>query len=64
MAEYVEYRCLPELGHITIFDGIVRGRRPVQYLRSHEKALAERGIFPCTDELRPRTYRRTDELAG
>ena len=64
VAEYVEYRCVPELGHITISDGIVRGRKPVQYLRSHAKELAARGIFPCTDERRRRSYRRTDEMAG
>ena len=64
VAEYVEYRSMPELGHITISDGVVRGRKPVQYLRSHGKDLAARGIFPCTDEQRRRTYRRTDEMGG
>jgi hypothetical protein len=64
VAEYVEYRCMPELGHITISDGIVRGRKPVQYLRSHGKELAARGIFPCTDEQVRRSYRRVDEMAG
>jgi hypothetical protein len=64
VAEYVEYRCVPDLGHITISDGIVRGRKPVQYLRSHVKELSARGIFPCTDEQRRRSYRRTDEMAG
>jgi hypothetical protein len=64
VAEYVEYRCVPELGHITISDGIVRGRRAVEYLRSHGKELAARGIFPCTDEQRRRSYRRTDVLGG
>ena len=64
VAEYVEYRCVPELGHITISDGIVRRRKPVQYLRSHAKELAARGIFPCTDERRRRSYRRTEQLGG
>ena len=64
VAEYVEYRCLPELGQITISDGIVRGRKPVEYLRSHGKELAARGIFPCADRARRRTYRRTDTVAG
>jgi len=64
VAEYVEYRCMPELGHITISDGVVRGKKPVEYLRSHEKELAARGIFPCTDKQRRRTFRRTDEVAG
>ena len=64
VAEYVEYRCVPELGHITVSDGIVRGRKPVQYLRSHGKELAARGIFPCTDERRRRSYRRAEELGG
>ena len=64
VAEYIEYRCIPQLGHITISDGIVRGRRSVEYLRAHEKELAARGIFPCTDEERRRRYRRTDEMAG
>ena len=64
IAEYVEYRCQPDLGHITVSDGVVRGRRSVEYLRSHTKELAARGIFPCTDEQRRRSYRRTDEVAG
>jgi hypothetical protein len=63
-AEYVEYRCMPELGHITISDGVVRGRKPVEYLRSHGKELSARGIFPCTDKQRRRSYRRTDEVGG
>jgi hypothetical protein len=63
-AEYVEYRCMPELGHITISDGMVRGRKPVEYLRSHGKELAARGIFPCTDKQKRRTYRRSDEVGG
>ena len=63
-AEFVEYRALPELGQITISDGVVRGRRPVNYLRSHANALAARGIFGCTDRERRRTFRRVDELAG
>ena len=64
VAEYVEYRCMPELGHITVSDGIVRGRKPVEYLRSHGRELAARGIFPCTDTARRRSYRRTDKVAG
>ena len=64
VAEYVEYRCMPELGHITIADGVVRGRKPVEYLRSHAKELAARGIFPCTDRRRRRSYRRVDEVGG
>lgn len=64
VAEYVEYRCVPELGHITISDGIVRGRKPVEYLRTHAKELAARGIFPCTDAQRRRSYRRIDAMAG
>jgi len=63
VAEYVEYRCMPELGHITISDGVVRGKKPVEYLRSHEKELAARGIFPCAGKRR-RAYRRTDEVGG
>jgi hypothetical protein len=63
VAEYVEYRCMPELGHITISDGVVRGKKPVEYLRSHGKELAARGIFPCTGKRRG-AYRRTDEVGG
>ena len=55
VAEYVEYRCLPELGHITISDGVVRGRRSVEYLRTRGKELAARGIFHCTDDTRRRS---------
>jgi hypothetical protein len=64
VAEYVEYRAIPELGLISVSDGIVRGRKPVSYLRSHIKDLAVRGIFPCTDEKRRRSYHRKEELAG
>ena len=64
VAEYVEYRCMPELGHITISDGIVRGRKPVEYLRGHGGELAARGIFACTDSSRRRNYRRTDKVGG
>jgi hypothetical protein len=63
-AEFVEYRALPELGQITISDGVVRGRKPVEYLRSHATKLAARGIFGCTDRDRRRSFRRVDELAG
>jgi len=62
-AEYIEYRSMPELGTISVADGMVRGRKPVEYLRSHVKELAARNIFPCTDEKRRRTYRRTEEFA-
>ena len=63
-AEFVEYRALPELGQITISDGVVRGRKPVEYMRSNANKLAARGIFGCTDRDRRRTFRRVDELAG
>lgn len=63
-AEYVEYRSIPELGLISVSDGVVRGRKPVAYLRSHVRELATRGIFPCTDEKRRRSYHRKEELSG
>ena len=63
IAEYVEYRCLPDLGLITVSDGVVRGRKPVEHLRANSKALAARGIFGCTDAAR-RSHHRTDHVAG
>lgn len=63
-AEYIEYRALPELGQITVSDGVVRGAKATAHLRSHAKELAGRGIFPCTDETRRRTYHRVDEMEG
>jgi hypothetical protein len=64
VGEFIEYRCLPELGQITISDGVVRGRKPVAHLRSHGKELAARGIFPCTDREHRKSYRRVEELNG
>ena len=64
VAEYVEYRFLPDLGQITIADGVVRGERPVKRLSANARQLAGQGIFPCTDTSRARSFRRTDELGG
>ena len=59
------YRCMPELGHITISDGIVpQPPSPCSTSNRTPRRLATRGIFPCTDEKRRRSYRRTDEMAG
>ena len=63
-AEYVEYRCLPELGQITISDGIVRGRRSVAAVKSKAKELSRRGVFPCVDRQEPHAYHRVDEMTG
>ena len=63
-AEYVEYRCLPELGQITISDGIVRGRRTVASVKAKAKELSRRGVFPCVDRDQPHAYRRRDEMSG
>ena len=63
-AEYVEYRFLPELGQISVADGVVRGERPVKRLSANARQLASQGIFPCTDTSRARTFRRTDEMGG
>src|SRR5215212_7803368 len=52
-AEYIEYRSSPELGHITIANGSVRG-----------EARAKKGIFPCTDEKRPHVHRRREKMGG
>lgn len=64
VGEFIEYRSLPELGQITVSDGVVRGRRPVGHLRSHGKELAARGIFPCVDRKQRRSYRRVEEMGG
>jgi hypothetical protein len=63
-AEYIEYRNLPELGQITISDGVVRGAKAVARLEARAAQLAKRGIFGCTDTDKPHVYRRTDELDG
>ena len=63
-AEYVEYRCLPELGQITIADGVVRGRKSVARVKAHVRDLAKRGFYPCVDRGRAHSYRRTDEVDG
>jgi hypothetical protein len=63
-AEYIEYRASPELGHITISNGAVRGERPVKHLRERADELAKKGIFPCTDEKRPRVHRRREKMGG
>src|SRR5687767_6019736 len=49
VAEYVEYRFLPDLGQISVADGVVRGERAVARLRKNSRAMAERGVFACTD---------------
>jgi hypothetical protein len=63
-AEYVEYRSLPELGQITISDGVARGKRTVASVKTKVRELAHRGIYPCVDRKRAHTYRRSDEIEG
>jgi hypothetical protein len=63
-AEYIEYRILPELGQITVADGVVRGAKSVARLQDHAAKFAKQGIFACTDEQKPHVYRRTDQLDG
>jgi len=63
-AEFIEYRSLPELGQITITDGVVRGAKSVARLEGRAAQLAKHGIFACTDEEKPHVYRRTDEMDG
>ena len=63
-AEYVEYRYLPELGQITVADGVVRGPKSVASVKSHLRELAHKGIYPCVDRQRRHSYRRSDELEG
>jgi hypothetical protein len=63
-AEFIEYRSLPELGQITITDGVVRGAKAVARLEDRAAHLAKRGIFACTDAAKPHVYRRTDEVDG
>ena len=63
-AEYIEYRASPELGHITLSNGAVRGESRVKHLRDHADELAKKGIFPCTDEKRPRVHRRREKMGG
>ena len=49
-AEFIEYRSLPELGQITITDGVVRGAKSVARLEGRAAQLAKHGIFACTDD--------------
>src|SRR5687767_11336299 len=63
-AEYIEYRASAELGHITLSNGAVRGESRVKHLRHHADELAKKGIFPCTDEKRPRVHRRREKMGG
>jgi hypothetical protein len=63
-AEYIEYRASAELGHITISNGSVRGEVRVKHLSSRADELAKKGIFPCTDEKRPRVHRRREKMGG
>ena len=63
-AEFIEYRSLPELGQITITDGVVRGAKSVARLQDRAAQLAKHGIFGCTDAEKPHVYRRTDEMDG
>jgi len=63
-AEYIEYRSSPELGHITISNGSVRGEARVKHLSGRADELAKKGIFPCTDEKRPQVHRRREKMGG
>ena len=63
-AEFVEYRCLTDLGQISIMDGVVRGEKSVARLEAKAPALERKGVFACVDEDKPHVYRRTDELDG
>ena len=63
-AEYVEYRCVADLGQLTIADGEVRGEKSVARLKARAALLERKGVFACVDEDKPHVYRRTDELDG
>jgi len=63
-AEYIEYRALPELGQVSISDGIVRGAKSVERVKARAAELAKRGVFACVDENKPHVYRRTDAVDG
>ena len=63
-AEFVEYRFSPELGQITISDGVVRGRRAVASVKAKAKDLAKRGVFVSADRQEPHAYRRVDQIEG
>lgn len=63
-AEYIEYRSLPDLGTITISNGLVRGRKAVAFLTSHATQLSRVGIFSCTDDHQQHTYARKESMGG
>jgi hypothetical protein len=64
VAEYVEYRSMPDLGQIQISGGVVRGRHAAARLREHPEDFAKRGIFACTDHAKRHVYRRTETMSG
>jgi hypothetical protein len=63
-AQYIEYKCVPELGQINITDCSVRGEKSVKYLQDHAKDLAARGIYPCTDDGEQHCYPNSSKVAG
>lgn len=65
IADYVEYRSIPELSQIQISTGVVRGRAAVERLKQRCDEFAKRGIYPCFDKSGgPKVYRRSETMDG
>jgi hypothetical protein len=64
VADYVEYRSIPELSQIQISTGIVRGKSAVERLKKGCEEFAKRGIYPCVDTSSPKVYRRSETMDG
>ena len=64
LADYVEYRSIPELSQIQISTGVVRGKAAVERLKNRCDEFAKRGIYPCIDKSGPKVYRRSETMDG
>ena len=64
LADYVEYRSIPELSQIQISTGVVRGRAAVERMRKRCDEFASRGIYPCVEKSGPKVYRRSETMDG
>jgi hypothetical protein len=64
LADYVEYRSIPELSQIQISTGVVRGKAAVERMKNRCDEFTKRGIYPCLDKSGPKIYRRSETMDG
>jgi hypothetical protein len=64
IADYVEYRSVPELSQVQISTGIVRGKSAVERMKQRCDEFTKRGIYPCVDKSGPKAYRRSETMDG